>query len=238
MTKSSHWLVAGAIACFASLSACGSKGGSGSNGTSGGSSGNHTLSASCLGPSFTSACTSCIQASCASEVGAFANDCNDYIQCYCPNGAYSASAQASQSCLSQVTTNPSCLSSAQGMNGCVEQSCAGECQSVSGGSGGSSGSGTGGSGSGGSSGGSAMTAACGIAFTTSTCAGCVDSQCCSVTQTCAADQACIGIITCIHGCNGNMTCEHSCITSAPSSAQSEISNAAQCWSMSCGNSGC
>lgn len=234
MTKSSHWLLAGALASFAALSACGAKGNSGNSGTSG-SGGGQPVPVACLGQAFGGACDSCIQASCGSALGSFGSDCSDYVDCYCPNGAYSASAQMSQSCVSKVTANPSCLSSVQTMNNCVNQNCATTC-SASSSAGGSSGGGTGG-GTGGSTGGG-MTAACGVAFTTSGCASCVMSQCCPVTQDCAGDQKCIGIITCIHACNGSKTCESSCITAAPSSAQTELSNAAQCWNSSCGKSGC
>jgi hypothetical protein len=240
MTKCSHWLLAGALASFAALSACGAKGNSG-NSEANGNGGGPPVPVACLGQAFGGACDSCIQASCGSALGSFGSECSDYVGCYCPNGAYSASAQMSQNCLSKVTANPSCLSSVQTMNGCVMQNCASECQAANG-SGSSSGGGTGGgnagSGSAGGSGGGGMTDACGVAFTSSACAGCVTSQCCSATEKCAGDQGCLGIITCIHGCGSNMTCEHSCITSAPSSAQSELNDAVQCWSSSCGKSGC
>jgi hypothetical protein len=62
------------------------------------------------------------------------------------------------------------------------------------------------------------------------------AKCCGATQTCAQDQACTSIITCIHQCNQNMSCESNCISSAPKAAQSELNNAAGCWASSC--SGC
>lgn len=235
MTKSAHWLGAGALACFAALSACGSKGNGGGSGS--GNSGNDAIYAACLGPSFSSACDSCLQASCGSAVGAFASECNDYIQCYCPNGAYNGSAQQSQACLSKATASPSCLSSVQGMNSCVTGTCASACQSSSQSSGSSGGGGTG-SGGGASGGSGGSVAACGVAFTTGACASCVMAKCCSVTQACAGDQGCLDIINCIHGCKGDMKCEQSCVSAAPNSAQMELNAAGGCWTSSCSNSGC
>lgn len=236
MTSSSHWLGATALACFAALSACGSRGSTGGGGSSTGSSAGN---AACLGPSFSSnACESCIQASCGSPLGSFQNDCSDYIQCYCPNGAFNGSAQTSQACVSKVTANPSCISSVQTMNNCLNQNCASSCQSSGGSTGGSSGGGGGGSGAGSSGGTGGVTAACGVAFTTASCASCVSAKCCSVTQTCGADQACLSIITCIHQCNGAMMCEQNCVSSAPMSAQMELNAAGSCWTSSCTRSGC
>ncbi len=79
--------------------------------------------------------------------------------------------------------------------------------------------------------------ACGISFKSASCASCIQSSCCSVTQACANDSACTQIIACVQGCNQNTTCEDNCITSAPSNAQTEISNASNCWA-TCNGSGC
>jgi len=229
MTKGSHWLGASALALFGALSACGTKangGGTGGAGAGTGVSGN--IAAACLGQYAGSACSSCLETACGSALGSFANDCGDYIDCYCPNGQYSSSAQSSQACVSKITVNPSCLSSAQGINNCVQQSCSTACSSTGAGSGSSSGGGGGGS-SGSSGGAGGATSACGVAFTTAACAGCVMSMCCSVTQTCAQDQACISIITCIHQCAGNMTCEENCVSHAPMNAQTELNSAGSCW---------
>lgn len=233
MTKSSHWLGAIALACFATLSACGTKGGGGSGIHGSGS----PVPTACLGQAFSSACDSCIQSSCEAALGAFGSDCSDYIDCYCPNGAYNASAQTSQTCVSRATSNPSCLSSAQGINSCLTQTCATACQSTGGASGSSSG-GSGGGASGSSGSGGGATAACGVAFSSASCATCVNSNCCSATQSCGKDQGCLDMITCIHGCNGNSSCQQNCITNASSSAQSELSAAVNCWISSCGKSGC
>lgn len=239
MTKGSHWLGAGALASFAALFACSGKGApSGTSGTSGNS--GAPPSAACLGQAVSSACYSCIRSDCASQLGSFGNDCSDYIQCYCPNGTFNESAQASQMCVSSITTNPACLSSAQALNTCAEQTCGSACQmasgSSSGGSASSSGSGGGSSGAGSSGGG--MTAACGISFANASCASCVTSKCCSATQACGEDQSCLGIITCIHGCNADTSCEDNCVANAPASAQMELNSAASCWESSCTNSGC
>jgi hypothetical protein len=74
-----------------------------------------------------------------------------------------------------------------------------------------------------------MTAACGIAFTTATCASCVMSKCCSVTGACSEDQACVSVITCIHQCNQNTSCEENCVSNAPKNAQNELGAAVSCW---------
>jgi hypothetical protein len=101
----------------------------------------------------------------------------------------------------------------------------------SGGSGGGSGSG---SGSGSSSGASPSgTMACGVDLKTTACASCVQSSCCGVTETCANDSACAGILTCVGNCNGNTSCEDNCATGAPSTAQTELTNMANCWSGPC-----
>jgi hypothetical protein len=230
MTKGSHWLGASALACFAALSACGSKGGQG-GGSGNGQGVPGSAASACLGQFTGGACGSCIESSCASALGAFANDCSDYIACYCPNGQYSASAQTTQGCVSKITTNPSCLTSAQGINTCMQQSCDTACLSTGGGSG--SGGGSGGSGGDGGSGSGASVAACGIAFTGAACASCVMTKCCSVTQTCAQDQACIAIITCIHQCASSMSCEEGCIANASKTAQSELDAAGSCWASQC-----
>lgn len=238
MTKSSHWLVASALACFAALSACGSKNSNTGGGSSTGNTGN---AVACLGQALTGACQSCIQGSCEGALGSFASDCSEYLQCYCPNGAYNGSAQTSQACVSKVTANPSCLSSAQSVNTCLQQNCTTACQGSGGsssGGGGGSGGGSGGSGGGSSSGAGGMTPACGVVFTTASCASCVMSKCCSVTQSCASDEGCLAIITCIHGCSNDTKCEQNCVTSAPASAQMELNNAGACWTSSCNGSGC
>ncbi|HEX8790138.1 MAG TPA: hypothetical protein VF765_04250 [Polyangiaceae bacterium] len=238
MTKSAHWLGAGVLACcFAALSACGSKGGAAGNGNNGST----PLASACLGPSFSSACESCLQSSCASTLGSFASDCSDYVQCYCPGGAFNASAQTSQTCVAKAAANPSCLTSVQAMNTCVTQTCANVCGSSGGGSGGSTSGGGGGGGGGGSGGGGGTggpTPACGIEFTTAACASCVMAECCSVTQTCAQDQACLSVITCMHQCGGSTSCEQSCVSSAAANAQMELNAAGSCWTNSCTHSGC
>jgi len=229
MTKCSHWLGASALAWFVALSACGTKGGAGGSGNDQGVS--SATASACLGQLAGANCGECLQSTCASALGAFGNDCGDYIDCYCPNGQYSVMAQTSQACISKITSNPSCLSSAQGINNCLQQSCASACTSTGNGSG-SNGSGSGGGSSGG------VTAACGISFVGTSCASCVQSKCCSVTQTCAQDMACVNIITCVHGCNSVMSCEENCISNASKNAQAEVNAAASCWAQTCGSEGC
>jgi len=238
MTRSSCWLLGtSALAWFAALCACSGKGAPSGQGQTGGS-----VSA-CLGQAIgqttSGACYACMQASCASQLGAFGSDCSDYLACVCPDGAYDVSAQSSQTCQAKLTSDSACVPSAQAVNTCAEQSCASACHPSTG-SGGSSGgggvAGAGGSG-GGSGGGSTVVMACGVTFSVASCAQCVTAQCCSVTQTCGEDQACVGIISCLHQCGQNTSCEQNCVSSAPASAQQELNAAAQCWSSSC-SSGC
>ena len=234
MTKCSHWLGASALAWFAALSACGTKGGAGSGSGNGEGVSGATASA-CLGQFAGGMCGSCLESACASALGSFGNDCGEYIDCYCPNGQYNAMEQASQACISKVTTNPACLSSAQQINNCLQQSCNSACTSTGGGSGSNSSGSGGGGGSGGGS-----TAACGISFTNSSCASCVQASCCSETQACAQDMACVAIITCIHQCaSGSSSCIENCVSQAPKNAQMELNAAGSCWANSCtGSKGC
>jgi hypothetical protein len=84
----------------------------------------------------------------------------------------------------------------------------------------------------------AQTTACGMTFPTTACASCVSASCCAYTQTCANDPACGSLVTCLDGCNGNTTCESSCIDAASTTAAQELDNAVTCWSGSCSASGC
>jgi hypothetical protein len=246
MTKSSHWLLgASALASFAALSACSGKGAPGGGQSLGGGSINACVSQA-VTQTVGNACFACMENACASQLGAFGSDCSDYLQCLCPNGAFDNSAESSQSCEAKITSDSACLPSAQAVNGCAGQSCASACQAPNPSSGsssgggssvlGGSGGGSGGGGSGGSGGVSGMTA-CGVEFSSATCAQCVAAQCCSATQTCGQDQACVMVIQCIHQCGQDSSCEDNCVSGASASAQQELNAAATCWSSSC-SSGC
>jgi hypothetical protein len=98
-----------------------------------------------------SACASCLQNSCGSQVGAYegSKGCGAYLACVCPGGTASTSTTAIAACDSQLN-EASCTSSAQALTACIDTSCRSQCNGTSGGG---SGSGGGGSGSSGSSGG-------------------------------------------------------------------------------------
>ncbi len=158
---------------------------------------------------------------------------SDYIGCFCPAGSYSATAHDSQSCQDKATSNTACAAADNAIVSCVMQRCAAECPALAGG--GSSSGGSGGA-EGGSDAGS--TQACGVAFDLASCASCVMSSCCAVTQACANDTACSALLTCITNCNLDTTCETACDASTTTAAQTMISTMTDCWSNSCGPSGC
>jgi hypothetical protein len=115
-----------------------------SSGSSGGGSGG---GASCFAQG-NSACASCVQSKCGSQVSAVESGCSDFIGCVCPSGSFEAN--LAQGCYSKEQES-GCMSAVQPLTSCEMSNCASECNSTSGsgGSGGGSGSGSG-SGSGGS----------------------------------------------------------------------------------------
>jgi hypothetical protein len=79
------------------------------------------------------------------------------------------------------------------------------------------------------------TSACGFSgFSSASCASCISTSCCSQTEACADDPACTAIVSCLGSCSsGDTTCEDNCVSSGPSTAQTEIENMANCWNSSC-----
>ncbi len=113
----------------------------------------------------------------------------------------------------------------------LQQEVSNACNSGSSGSG----SGTGGTSSSGSGGGSGM--ACGFLYPTA-CASCVMTNCCSASQTCASDPACVSLNNCVVSCNGNTTCQNTCGSNSTQATVNEFNAGQACLHMSCAAAGC
>jgi hypothetical protein len=72
----------------------------------------------------TTACTSCEQGPCGSELDSVESGCQTYLQCICPGGMVSAS--GSEACEDDISA-PSCASAVQAMQACISAHCAGQC---------------------------------------------------------------------------------------------------------------
>ncbi len=162
--------------------------------------------ADCLQQSVSSACYSCVQSHCASQLSNYEGSCTGYISCVCPGGTYDACNVAS--CSTQITTSGACQGDDLALQQCGTASCASECETVSGsGSGGTctgssrgttgSSSGTTASSSGGSSGSSSggTAAQCLQSSSTSACYDCVTTSCAS--QFAAFVTGCSAYIDCV-----------------------------------------
>jgi hypothetical protein len=197
------------------LSACGLAFACSSSNSSGG--GAYT---SCHATESNSTCTSCIEGSCGADLSTFESSCSDFLSCACASGSYNSTAAAGTTCQAKITA--ACTSADQTISTCVQMSCATQCSTASsgGGSGSSSGS-TGGT-----------TVACGLSFTSATCATCIQASCCSQAQTCATDSSCATILDCYTGCT-TTTCQSACVSAGPASAQSEFNSALNCLNANC-----
>jgi hypothetical protein len=72
----------------------------------------------------TSACTTCQQNSCGSELSSVESGCSAYLECICPNGTFTTS--ETESCETDIST-ASCSSAVQAMSQCVEKHCTSQC---------------------------------------------------------------------------------------------------------------
>ena len=139
---------------LAVMVACTSNDGSAPPGSSGGDCAYDQAHVLELASGAGSACASCLQNSCGSQVGAYEDGkgCGAYLSCVCPGGITSTSTTAIAACDAQLN-EASCASSSQALTACIDTSCRSPCN---GSNGGGSGSGGGGSGSSGSGGGGAV----------------------------------------------------------------------------------
>ena len=150
--------VLGAIAGAAAVFACSSSSGGGG-------------ASACLQSSTSSACYSCTQQNCGSELSNAESACSDYLNCVCAGGSFNACNE--QSCSSKITSG--CASALQNSScsACTSQCSSGGQTCSSSSSGGGSGGGSGGS-SGSSSGGGT-----GFCQSTSVCISGLSSSTCS-----------------------------------------------------------
>jgi hypothetical protein len=86
-------------------------------------------SPSCLGPSPNPSpdpCNSCVEAECASQLGALGTQCGAYAACLCPGGTFVASAGSTASCQEQVLPS-ACMSVLDALVACEVQQCGMAC---------------------------------------------------------------------------------------------------------------
>lgn len=130
-------------------SQCGGSGGSGGGSSSGigsssgtGSSSGGTVG-SCLASSTSSACASCVETQCSSQLDAVGSGCVDYLACACPGGIYDPTEAAMQACQAKAS-EASCSPTVSPLASCEQSACSSPCNlgsssSSGGGSGSSSG---------------------------------------------------------------------------------------------------
>jgi hypothetical protein len=71
------------------------------------------------------ACYTCGQNSCGSQLSSYESACSSYFSCVCPGGTYSVSAFMSSTCSGDLTG--SCGSADNALLTCISQNCVGAC---------------------------------------------------------------------------------------------------------------
>ncbi len=187
--------------------------------------------AACLQQSVSSACYSCVQSHCGSQVSNYESSCTDYISCICPGGSYDSCNVAS--CTSHLTATGACQGADMAIGQCATASCVSECETTSGSSSGGTctGSSSGGSGSG--SGGTAMQ--CLQSSSTSACYQCIATSCAA--QLSAVESGCSAYISCV--CPGGVYDPNNVQGCTPDEMVSSCTSAIQplgtCEAQSCGS---
>ncbi len=178
----------------------------GTGGSSGGTGG--SSSGSCSASGYKDAtCGACMEAKCTAVCQTCMADtnCTAWLQC----AVNCSDATCESGCTSQYPAGEAPALAWLGNSGCISTSCSTEC------------------------GGSSSGGGCGLTTNDATCDACIASYCCTQGQTCAKDQGCIDVLTCIQGCSStDTTCQDNCMSSNPTGA-SELNDFAGCMNQSC-----
>jgi hypothetical protein len=193
-------------------STCHYGGGTGAGGSGGGGGGGST--GICAPLSTDTACDTCQDNSCCSQMTACSNQASCHSLLTCINNCSSGDTTCMNSCQSSYSSGVTTLTT---FITCVQTSCSASC-SQNAGSGGSGG-GTGG--------------ACPASSGDTACTTCDKQSCCSQFTACENQPACANLANCITACaSGDTTCMNGCETSYPSGA-SNLTAWVSCLTSSC-----